>query len=223
MRAGIYCFVITLIVAFTCRSGLADIVWNSGTLDTYAAAGQSVNDPPLRNAQSGNDNYSAYASYVAQEQHPEASAFVATAVGTDELDFFGEHKCLRNPQFSFAKGIGQASANFNVTAANPHLITNRITGITGYYANFTQCSVSITDAASQTVFAQQFTVAASSIPGPTNLTLSPGNYTINWSITSGVFGGTSTGADWNWSMVPEPASLSLLAMGAIPLMRRRTR
>jgi len=109
------------------------------------------------------------------------------------------------------------TVNFTSSGATTLDTTFNFTGIHG------GASITIKDAANNTVFSQSKDNPNFPIPPPSTVTFAPGVYTLSWNIAGFPLTGTGGSTSWTWQAVPEPASLGLLSLLAVMLGQRRRR
>jgi hypothetical protein len=191
----------------------AALVWTSGTLHAQASAfngtaSASANPPDvILSGPSGSHSATATTPPITVT----GSGSTTFNLGPRSIQITGGTLDYKEPVGSAnSSALATGSVSFSETA------TDILTAYISPNQNFTSESVTIKDALNLTVLS----MSSDSSSSPTPLTLTPGAYTLSWTIGSKYFVGTSGSSTVSF-ILPEPASAATLALFIIPLLLRK--
>ena len=217
MRVTFPVIVLSLVLAPVARAGF---IFTSGNMHATASATSGAvttsSNPPDQPMFGLFGSHSATTSANGVNGTATSSAGIGSNSVPSNLVLYGNTQVTRSSQLlfngsSFASGV----MNFNFTGAATLGTEFTFTGSAG------GASVSIKDAANNTVFSQSKSGPNDPVPPNSTVSFVPGAYTLNWSVSGFPVAFTGGSTFFTWQTVPEPASLALPALPALVLARRR--
>ena len=221
-KSAIVLMMTSALLLLPAAAARAGFVFQSGTLSASASAssppvGNSSNPPNVTMSNFGG-SHGATATASGTNGTSVASANINVGAGGSGLFISGNTQIDRNATLNIS-GNSAAAGNvlFNFTGAATYDTSFSFTGSAG------GAFVSIKDAANNIVFQQSKNGPSDPLPPPSAFTLTPGSYTLNFSVSGFPVAFTGGSTSWQFQAVPEPATMSLIAVAAFGLLQRRRR